>query len=321
MPDPKPKPTKRLDKDRLFESIGYDPHEGQLLIHRSKKRRRVLACGTRFGKSTCAAMEIVAGLLEPREATLGWVCAPTYELTKRVMDRVTLALHQHVPHRVESFPREQRLRVVNLAGGTSELRGKSADQPAGLLGEALDFLVVDEATQIRDETWTHYLSPRLIDRRGWSLLLSTPAGPGWFHKAYKQGRRNRDPDTESWSLPTWTNPHIDRTTVEEERGRLTPEEFAQQYEAKFQNVEGEPCDTCGGPRAENSQNIVLPEGQTEANIKRCPECGMFVNDEGLCIVKLWNPWCAHIDVDMTDTTISYSWDDPTGKCQWPAEPW
>jgi hypothetical protein len=70
----------RLDRDALFEDLSYTPHPGQLLVHRSRARFRVLACGTRWGKSTCAAMEAVAALLEPRERAVGWLVAPTYEV-------------------------------------------------------------------------------------------------------------------------------------------------------------------------------------------------------------------------------------------------
>src|SRR6185295_4155500 len=127
---------RRLNKPALFEDLGYEPHPGQLLVHQSAARRRVLACGTRFGKSTCAAMEACAGLLESRNATLGWVVAPTYDLTKRIWQRVVQTFQEKLPHWVKLvLPREHRLLVVNLAGGISEVRAKSADQPAGLLGE------------------------------------------------------------------------------------------------------------------------------------------------------------------------------------------
>ena len=56
----------RLNKDALFAQLNYVPHEGQLLVHRSRAKRRVLACGARFGKSLCAAMEAIAAGLEPK---------------------------------------------------------------------------------------------------------------------------------------------------------------------------------------------------------------------------------------------------------------
>src|SRR5690242_18406886 len=109
--------VRRLNRSAIFEDLAYEPHAGQLLVHRSQALRRVLACGTRFGKSTCAAMEASAGLLEPSPATLGWVVAPTYDLTKRIWTRVVHAFQERIPHRVvDVIHREHRLLVVNLDG-------------------------------------------------------------------------------------------------------------------------------------------------------------------------------------------------------------
>ena len=37
--------------------MGYQPHPGQAEIHRSTAPRRIVACGVRWGKTLCAAME------------------------------------------------------------------------------------------------------------------------------------------------------------------------------------------------------------------------------------------------------------------------
>jgi hypothetical protein len=50
----------RLSKRALFGDIGYEPHAGQIAVHRSRALRRVLACGVRWGKTKCATMEVVA---------------------------------------------------------------------------------------------------------------------------------------------------------------------------------------------------------------------------------------------------------------------
>ncbi len=273
----------RTRKQKLFELVGYAPHPGQVLVHRSTALRRVLACGTRWGKTTGASMECVATLLEPRDSALGWIVAPTFELTQRIFLRVAHTFQEKLPHRVKAIlPREQRILVTNLAGGISELRAKSADQPAGLLGEALDFVVIDEAGSIRDDVWPSYVMPRLIDKRGWSLVVGTPKGPGWFHEQYRRGQRNRDPNYESWSMPSWTNPHVSAETIEEERSMLTGEAFNEQFGAEFIGVPAEPCFTCGGPRRDNPESIILAVG-TEP--PKCSECGMPVRADGQCAVK------------------------------------
>jgi hypothetical protein len=122
-------------------------------------------------------------------------------------------------------------------------------------------------------------------------------------------------------MPTWTNPHLDRATIEQERGRLPDRAFREQYGAEFFDVDRDPCDTCGGPRADAPQCIDLAHGQTEGDLKRCPDCDMFVDESGRCIVKYWNPWCASVWVNGGTWGADFMWDDPTGKCQWPVNPW
>ena len=73
-------PKLGIDREKVFEDLGYRPHSGQLEVHRSGALRRILACGARWGKTRCAAMEALVAALEPREESMGWVVAPTYEL-------------------------------------------------------------------------------------------------------------------------------------------------------------------------------------------------------------------------------------------------
>jgi site-specific recombinase XerC len=62
-----------ISKRRLFQMLGYTPHPGQVPIHRSTASRRIVACGVRWGKTKCAAMEGLAAALMPRNRSFGWV--------------------------------------------------------------------------------------------------------------------------------------------------------------------------------------------------------------------------------------------------------
>jgi hypothetical protein len=223
----------RVSKRELFRALGYQPHPGQVEVHRSRAARRVVACGVRWGKTLCAAMEGLAAAMEPRERSIGWVVAPTYDLSERVFSAIVVAAASHLRHRIVALKEhEHRLVLRNLGGGLSEIRGKSADNPVSLLGEGLDWVIVDEAARLRPQIWESHLSQRLLDRAGWAMLISTPRGKGYFYDLFRRGQ-GADPDYQSWNMPSWTSPMLDKEQIEEERGRLPERVFRQEYGGEF----------------------------------------------------------------------------------------
>lgn len=230
---------RRLSKDRLFEMLGYHPHPGQLEVHRSKAPRRILACGVRFGKTLCAAMEALAAAMQPSERSVGWICAPTYDLAERVFNQLVLTAASHLRHRIVVLKEHERRMVLrNMGGGLSEIRGKSADNPVSLLGEGLDWLVVDEASRLKPAIWESHLSQRLLDKQGWALFISTPRGKGWFYDIFRRGQGS-DSDYQSWNCPSWTSPFLSREQIERERERLPERVFRQEYGGEFLEGSGQ----------------------------------------------------------------------------------
>ncbi len=228
--------TTVLSKRAFFQSIGYEPHAGQIPVHKSRAPRRVLACGVRFGKSICAAAEGLAAAMEPRDRSVGWIAAPTYDLADKVFREIVVLTAAHLRHRIVSLKEhEMRLVLRNMGGGVSEIRGKSADNPTSLLGEGLNWVIVDEAARLKPAIWENHLSQRLLDKKGWALLISTPKGKGWFYDAWRRGQSG-DPDFASWNAPSWTNPLLDRTNIEAERERIPERVFRQEYGGEF--IEG-----------------------------------------------------------------------------------
>lgn len=226
----------KLNKAAFFRDVGYTPHRGQIPIHASRAPRRIVVCGVRFGKSVCAAMEGLAAAMEPATRSMGWVVAPTYDLADKVFREIVYVAHDKLRSRVIKVQESAKvLHLRNTAGGVSEIRAKSADNPVSLLGEGLDWLVVDEAARLKPHIWEGYLSQRLIDKKGWALLISTPKGKGFFFDLFRAGQRGLA-QFESWNCPSTTNPHLDADLIEAERLRLPERVFRQEYMAEF--VEG-----------------------------------------------------------------------------------
>lgn len=277
----------KLSKDALFEYLGYAPHAAQAEVHRSTASRRVVASGVRVGKSTLAAYETIAYLMEPREKTLVWLAAPTHDLAGRIFGRVNQLLHEKLAHRIVRFdPRAHSVVIVNLSGGRSELKTKSADRPVTLLGESVNALIVDEAAKLNESVWSQHLAPRVLDQRGDVLLLSTPSGVGWFRNEFKRGiEPDRDPAYESFTFPTSSNPLIAPELIEAERKRLDPDVFREQYLAEFLGAENEPCTVCGGPDPFASAVIIV---ESDDEPKSCPQCKGHVHDNGRTAVAIYD---------------------------------
>jgi hypothetical protein len=226
----------RLDRRALFQDLGYAPHPGQLQVHKSTAPRRIVACGVRWGKTVCAAMEGLAAALAPSERSIGWVVAPTYDLADRVFREMQLVVYKHLRHRIVAVKEhDRRIALRNMAGGVSEIRGKSAENPVSLLGEGLDWVIVDEAARLKPLIWQNHLSQRLIDKHGWAMLISTPRGKGYLYDLFRRGQ-GKDREYESWNCPSWTNPFLDAELIEAERSRIPERSFRQEFGAEF--IEG-----------------------------------------------------------------------------------
>ncbi len=265
----------RLNKPALFEYLGYQPHPGQLEIHLSQAPRRVVACGVRWGKTLCAAFEGIAAALQPGEQSLGWVVAPSFELCDRVFGEIRRVVEKHLDHRIVLIQRAGRRIVLrNMAGGLGEIRGKSAENADSLLGEGLDWLIVDEAARLKDGVWESYLSPRLVDRQGTALVASTPQGGGWFHELFM--RAKLDPKFASWNFPSWSNPYLSIEAIEEEIDRLPPDVFGQEYGAEFLDGARRLCGRCKSPEYERGV-VLLAEDE---ELQPCDVCGRPVDREG-----------------------------------------
>jgi hypothetical protein len=283
-----------LNKTALFASVGYKPHNGQGAVHQSTASRRVLACGVRWGKSTLAVHEALAALLTPGPESRGWIVTPTAATTELIIGPLFALLRTHFAHRVvELDERERRAVVRNLGGGLAEVIGKSADRPAALLGDSLTWLIVDEAARLREDLWTSVLSQRLVDRRGWALVCSTPHGAaGWFHAEYLRGARGEE-GYESWTAPTWANPTVDAEAIALERARLDLRSFESQFGGAFVGPLGRECATCGSPRECQQTVVVLPEGY---ELGECQDCGRPLDTKGEPVGNVREDGSVHVAV-------------------------
>ncbi|MDI6756427.1 MAG: hypothetical protein QME32_00225 [Endomicrobiia bacterium] len=224
-----------FDKFKFFADMGYTPRPDQMEVHRDTSDIRVLACGTRWGKSKLSAMEALSAAISAFDRSFGWVVAPTYTLAEKVFREILFIARRNLGKGiVEASDSKMKLRFRNLGGYISEIHGKTAENPDNLLGEGLDWLIVDEAARVKRTVWEAYLSQRLIDKNGWALLDSTPKGKNWFHEIYLRGLDPLEKGrVKSFSYPTANNPLVKKDLLDVARMELPEDVYRQEYLAAF----------------------------------------------------------------------------------------
>jgi hypothetical protein len=234
-----------ISKSAFFQKIGYEPHEAQLLYHRSQARFRLPNCGRRFGKSTMAGRDLEPKLFLPDK--LFWIVGPTYDLGEKEFRVIwhDLIVRQQLgkDKRVKrAYNKKQGNMFIEFPWHT-RLEVRSADHPENLVGDALDWVIMSEAAKHKQDTWERFIRPALADKRGGADFPTTPEGYNWLYQLWMHGQDNTLPDYESWRFPSWANPAVypegeNDPEIKLLRRTMSPESFMQEIGADFGSFVG-----------------------------------------------------------------------------------
>lgn len=219
--DVEPK-KKALAKVRL-----YAPHKGQLSIHKSRARFRVIPCGRRWGKTLLAANELTKNALEKANTEYAWV-APWYRQAK-----IVYRLMRKVLREVIAYKSDAELRIEFKNG--SVVQFFSAENPDAIRGNGFNGVVIDEAGDaLRDDkVWFDAIRPTLSDRRGWALIIGTPKGRNLFFRMFSWGQDPEYLEWASFTAPTSDNPFIPASEIAAAQKELPSDSYEQEYLARF----------------------------------------------------------------------------------------
>jgi len=184
-------------------------HEGQMEFHDSNARFRILACGRRWGKTICGAIETFLTMMKTAPGSVGFCVAPTYWHTQKQWREFLLRCP---PQFIKHINRADHLITMF---GNRLLWFKSADNPDSLRSEGLNFLWVDEGAQIKEDAWNLALRPALMDKKGKAIFTGTPKGHNWYYQVWTRGQDPKQTDYKSWNYPSQNNPYLDPKEIED----------------------------------------------------------------------------------------------------------
>ena len=209
------------------ECLGFDADPKQEEVLRYEGRRLLLNCTRQWGKSTVAAAKAYhRGKYTAGQTIL--LLSPTLRQSKELFHRLSqmVTMDPSPPQMVEdtklSCTFTNGSRIISLPGSEHSVRGYTAD-----------LIVADEASQIPDDLF-FTISPMLAVTGGTLIVMSTPRGRrGFFWRAWEQ-----DKTWEKISVVAWECPRIPDDFLQEEKTRMQPDWFSQEYECQFISDEG-----------------------------------------------------------------------------------
>ena len=158
--------------------------------------------------------------------------SPIYSQARKVMEEMYDAIKDSdIIERVNFSQFEIKLKTG------SKVLFKSAEREDSLRGYTFDFLILDEASYIKESAWKRAIQPTVFIKGKKVLLFSTPRGRDWFYNIHKMGE---DPEFKQYSSCRMSyegNPYVNIEEIESAKKALPEAIFRAEYLGEF--LEGE----------------------------------------------------------------------------------
>ena len=199
-----------------------------------KKKRAVLVCHRRFGKTIGCVNELIRKALQNTKLMPKYAyVAPYRNQAKRIAWEWLKYYTGPIPGRnINESELYVELPTMHPGSPGARIQIVGADYPDNLRGDYLDGVVLDEFAQIKKELYGEIIVPMLADRDGFSYIVGTPKGQNHFYEKYLQAVK--DPD--DWFTCLY---RVDETgilppeKVEEMKREMTPDQIRQELLCDF----------------------------------------------------------------------------------------
>ncbi len=206
--------------------------KSQHKVSQSNKRFRVLISGRRFGKTYLAITEMMKYASKPNQKI--WYVAPTLKMAKDICwSSLKEVLNQF--NWIEDI--NETTLTITIRKTNSTISLKSADLPDTLRGTGLNFLILDEFSDINKRTWFEVLRASVSDTLGAVLMCGSPKGYGnWSYEMFVKGKT--DPEWDSFQFTTLDGGMVTKKEIEQAKQDLDQRTFRQEFEGTFENYAG-----------------------------------------------------------------------------------
>ena len=229
----------KLPTDPYLDLLGVTPLPSQVAIinaiNNPKYRFVCAAVSRRQGKTYIA--NIIGQLVSLVPGSNILIMSPNYSLSQISFD-LQRNLIKHFD--LEVAKDNAKDKVIELTNG-STVRMGSVNQVDSCVGRSYDLIIFDEAALADGrDAFNVALRPTLDKDNSKAIFISTPRGRNnWFAEFFDRGFNDEFPEWCSIRATYKDNPRMTEQDVEEARKSMSEAEFKQEYEADFNQFEGQ----------------------------------------------------------------------------------
>ena len=195
-------------------------------------RFKVVAAGRRCGKSRLAAWTMIIRALQAEKCTVFYV-APTQGQARDIM----WSLLEELVHPILQSKHVNNMEMKLINGSRILLKG--ADRPDTMRGVSLEYLVMDEYADMKQQVWEEILRPALADRKGDALFIGTPKGRNHFYDLFVYADKSEDESYKSWHFTSYDNEKLDPDEINLAKKSMSTYAFRQEFLASFEALGSE----------------------------------------------------------------------------------
>lgn len=255
----------REDPARIMSLAGMEPDPWQADLLRSDRKRIIMLCNRRSGKSqSAAALALKTVLLSDKPVNVVIVAPGQFQAQEllRLAQRLYRDLYSQ-PMGTDGAPlvsayaadlaelkqeTQWKKKKIKEAAKRMELPNGSRilavpGKASNIVGLTAHLLIIDEAARVPDALWAD-ISPFVGTTQGIIVVLSSPYGRrGWFYREWHCMGPDGEPIADDWEggrvEKTWHDcPRLTEKFLASEKARHGKRWFSQNYENSFLSVEG-----------------------------------------------------------------------------------
>lgn len=221
------------------------PHQKQTEAASDTHRFRVLNWGRKAGKTDEVIEELIAyasirNYSHEKRPKISYIGETRKEAKRIAWDRAK----SRSRHLWFKDPNESNLELylknpnLNLSDGNyATVYFDGWENIDALIGEEFDFLALDEVAKFKN-FWSNWnqLRPTLGPRKGEAIFISRPRGMNHWYDLCNMELTNTNFKT--FHASAYDNPHVDPAEIDEAKGEMSDDDFAQEYLAEFRKKSG-----------------------------------------------------------------------------------